>query len=80
MLPLFTKIFYCWNNSDKSSDFRIVISCFEEIQVGFCIVVVGSISERIKRAKITIGSIQFNLTVTPRIVLIFYHNRTIAVK
>ena len=68
-------------DSDKSSDFGIVISCLKEIEAGFGVEVVGTVSERVQFGNLACGFIKDNGgAVTPRIVLIFYHNRAIIVK
>ena len=62
-------------NRHKSADFRIIISCLQEVEACFCIVVVRTVTERVKRCDFCCRFIKNNsVTLTPSIVLIFYNN------
>ena len=72
-------------NRDESSDFGVIISRLQVVQLGFGIVIVGAITEGIQVADVVgVGNLgsacNENLTITPRIIAIFYHNRNVFVK
>ena len=76
-----------WNivNGNEATDFGIIVSGLEEVQANTVVIVIATVSERVKNTNIVaIRNLNTacveNLTVTPRIVSIFYHDGAAIVK
>ena len=72
-------------NRDESSDFGVVVTALQKIEIRLGIVVIATVPEGIQVADVVgvgnLGSACIeNLTIAPRIIAIFYHNRAAAVK
>ena len=72
-------------NRDESSDFGVVVTALQVVQLGFGIVVIATVAEGIQVADVVgvgnLGSAGIeNFTIAPCVITIFYHNRAAAVK